>query len=230
MALGTTFGDVIEMVRDECRLSSNTSRGIDNLAYIKRLIKRQNEMLAQDYDWRHMTIAEPNGDKTLEAGSRYYDYPATLDPQRITSVWTEEGGTWEELVDGITPADYNLVGRMDPPLKWSRYTEAQFEVWPTPASNGGIVRFVGQRKPTALVNESSRLDMDDILVSLICAAEILAGTKQADAQAKADAAKRRLAQMRAGYADRTRVMVGRASRETIPLTEAFVQSIASRRT
>lgn len=223
MALRTTFGDVIEMVRDECRQSSNASRGIDHLAYIKRLIKRHYELLADDFDWQHLELLEPNGDKTLGVGQRYYDYPDTLNPLKIETVWTNQTGVWTKVEYGITPVDYTLVGASEPVVKWNRYGETQFEVWPTP-SGTGTLRFVGQKKPEALVTEGSRLDMDDQLVALFASAEILSGTKQPDAQAKADAAKRRLSQLRAGYADKTRVLMGRGQPEgRYPNTDAYIQ-------
>ena len=50
MALGTTLANLVIMVRDEARLSSSTSQGIDHLANIKRLLKRTHAMLCDSYE------------------------------------------------------------------------------------------------------------------------------------------------------------------------------------
>lgn len=230
MPLGTTFREVIEMVRDECRLSSNTSRGIDHLANIKRVIRRHYRLLADEYDWRHLDITGTDGDKTLQAGESYYDYPAALNPLWIQGVWTQSGGTWIKLEYGITPADFNLLTESDPPLKWAHSSATGFDVWPTPASDGGTVRFIGQRLVTDLTEDTKRLDMDDELVGLLAASDILAANKQSDAELKMKQAQHRLFQIRRGYADKTRVSMvrGRFSDAPPPLTEAFIQSVASR--
>lgn len=60
MALGTQLQLIVEMVRDEARLSSATSQGIDHLQQIKRLIRRTHIMLADSYEWAHLKLAMGN--------------------------------------------------------------------------------------------------------------------------------------------------------------------------
>lgn len=221
MALRTTFGEVIDMVREEAGLSTNTSRGVDHLDQIKRLIKRHYKSLAEDYDWRHLELKRDSSvsRKILQAGSRYYDYPTAANPQKITRAWVKWGSTWLPLDYGITYADRSAYDpdngqRIDPIQRWMAYDTAQFEVHPLPATNGvadgaNEVAFEGQRKVTELTQDGSRLDMDDILISLMCAAETLAASGRKDAaQVKADAAVARLWTLRGNTGSAARYVMG----------------------
>lgn len=238
MALRTTFGEVIEMVRSEARLSTNTSRSIDHLDHIKQLIKRNYKQLAEDYDWRHLELKRDTGvsRKLLQAGSRYYDYPTAVNPQKITRALVKWGGTWQPLEYGITYNDRSAYDpdnnqRVDPIMRWMAYGETQFEVWPLPATNGvadGVneVAFEGQKKVTELTADASRLDMDDILVSLMCAAEILAANELEKAAAvKADAASARLSTLRGNTGSKARYVMGlgRVGETVLPRAPRYIR-------
>lgn len=221
MALRTTFQEVIQQVRAEAKLSSNTSRGIDHLDYIKQLIRRHYYMLAEDYDWQHLEIKRDSSvsRKILQAGSRYYDFPTALNPLRIEKAWVKWGSVWLPLTYGITYNDRNALDpdadqRSDPITSWSFYGGDQFEVHPIPATNGAAdganeIAFEGQKKVEQLTSDTNRLDMDDILVSLLAAAEILAGNeKQKEAETKAQAAMARMQRLRANMGSKTRYRMG----------------------
>lgn len=197
MARGTTLSELRELVRAEARLSTNTSRGIDNNDYIDRLIKRVYETLWDDHDWPFLRVRREDSGKTIQAGQRYYDYPDDMSVETIEEVWAKFGSVWHKLEYGIPPDVYNDLDsdddeRSDPPLRWQMRDEDQFEIWPMPASNDGELRFVGKRKFVQLVATTDRAEIDDIAISLICAGEILASQKQADAQTKFDQAVRRI--------------------------------------
>ena len=217
---GTPFGTVIEMLRDECGTSSASSRSNDNLAYLKRILNRQYEFLCDDFDWTFLRIDNDEATKTLQAGDRYYDFPVAMDLETTIDADTFYGNIWIPLAYGISPQNYNAMNpeldqRADPQTNWRVVTDAngavQFEVWPLPASNGNLVRFKGRRKFVTLVNDTDICHMDDQLVVLYSAAEVLAKKNQKDAELKIAAAKARLVQMRAGYSDRNRVRVGMGS-------------------
>lgn len=222
MALRTTFGTVIEQTRNEARLSSNTSRGIDHLEHIKQVITRIYKTLAEDYDWQHLELKRDSSvsRKLLQAGSRYYNFPTAVNPMKITGMWVKWGTSWLPVDYGITYADRTAFDpddsdvRVDPIRKWMFYNGDQFEVWPLPATNGTAdgeneVAFEGQKVVEDLTSTSSRLDMDDHLVVLMAAAELLAETKQPEiAQIKGAAAMARLARVRANMGGRTRVRMG----------------------
>lgn len=215
MALRTTLNDIVDMVRDEARLSSNTSRGSDHRANIVRLIRRHYLTLADGYDWQHLSLRFGDSKKEMVAGQRFYDFPANLNTDRIVEVHHKHGAVWNPLDYGIGLNEYSardseLDERTDPVSKWDYYGHAQFEVWPIPASASGAVCFTGQKKVEPLSADDSRADLDDELIALFASAEILAGNKQMEAaQAKSDAARARLQQLKAGKSDKSRVCIGR---------------------
>lgn len=219
MALHTTRGQLVEMLRDEAGISSASSRGMDNLAKLHRLISRIYETLVDDFDWTFLRVDNDAATKVLEAGQRFYDFPVAMDFGTVVSADHFYGNVWVPLDYGITPADYTAMNpetnqRADPLRKWRTYSDTQFEVWPLPASTGNLVRFRGRRKAQRLVDDDSRADMDDQLIVLYAAAEILAKSNQKDAELKLAAANKRLLQLRRNASDKTRVRVGMGERES----------------
>lgn len=221
MALRTTFGGVVEQVRNETRLSSNTSRGIDHIDHIRQVVKRTYKTLAEDFDWEHLQLKRDSAvsRKLMQAGSRYYNFPTAVNPTKITGAWVKWGAVWLPMDYGITYDDRTAFdpdndSRVDPPRKWAYYGGDQFEVWPLPATNGTAdgsneIAFEGQKAVEDLTSDSSRLDIDDHLVVLMAATEILASHGQKEhAQVKAGAAQARLARVRANMASQTRVCIG----------------------
>lgn len=223
MALRQTFESVITAVREECGLSSATSRGIDQINRIKQLIKRHYNQLAEDYTWQHLKITRGSTEsrKVLAAGQRYYDFPTAMNPQKIERAWVKWGSTWEQMEYGISVEDYSAFDpdadqRSDPAMRWNYYNGDQFEVWPTPASNGvangnNEIAFDGQKAVTPLVQDSDRLDMDDILVTLMVAAELLSTTDKQGAQVKGDMAVARLNTLKYNMGTKERFIMGGAS-------------------
>lgn len=221
MALRETWAEVVEAVRKEARLSTNTSRGTDSLENIKQLVKRHYYTLAEEFDWQHLNVLRDDNAarKVMQDGLRFYDFPASINVQKIERAWVRHSGVWLPLTYGITHRDYSISDpedseEADPVQKWRFHGGTQFEVWPMPATNGtadgdGEVAFEGQKIVTQLTADADRLDMDDILVALFAAAEILAGNGQKDAAAvKAAAAQKRLQVVRGNMASKSRVVMG----------------------
>jgi hypothetical protein len=214
MALRTTLEELVEMVRDEARLSSNSSRGADHRNHIVRIIKRHYETLLDEHDWEHLQIKREDAGKDMQAGQRYYDFPANLDIGRISKVWYKWNGTWIPLTYGIDASHYTAQDsdedeRRDPAERWDFYSPTQFEVWPMPATNGAEVRFEGVRKGERLLNDGSRADLDDNMIALFAAGEILLENGQKDAaQAKIEAARRIMGQQKRRFSGNSRVRVG----------------------
>lgn len=224
MALRQTFGAIVEMARNEARLSTNTSRGTDHLDHVKQLVKRHYTLLAEDYDWEHLNINRDFDDSRvrLQAGSRFYDFPTGINNLKIGKLWLKWGLVWREIDYGIQFKDYSMLdpdsdARADPALKWDRREDTQFEVWPLPSSNGDTgapysnwVGFEGQRAVTQFVLDTDRADMDDYMVALFVAAELLAENGQkAASDAKVAAAVRRRDTLKASMSDKSRWTIGR---------------------
>lgn len=219
MARGTTLSELRLKVRAEARLSTNTSRGIDNQDYMDQMINRVYETLWDDHDWTFLRVLRSDAGKTLSAGARYYDYPTAMSLETIDEVWAKFGSSWHKLEYGIDPSVYNGLDsddnqRSDPPLRWTHRDEDQFEIWPLPASNDGELRFVGRRKFTELVNDNDQCEIDDILIALICAGEILAGQKQPDSQLKLDQAMARLGKLKGRTASKSTINFATGGRES----------------
>lgn len=211
--LRNTFSQIVEMVRDECAISSASSRGNDQLQYIQRLVKRQYEFLCDEHDWGFLHVTNDDATKILQAGERFYDFPVRMQMGNTLKADMFYANVWIPLIYGIEPEDYNSMNpelnqRSDPVIKWRMYDENQFEVWPMPASNGNKVRFRGKRLPEPLVSDTSRADMDDMLIVLYVSAEILAKQKSADSELKLAAAQRRLIQLKMRYTGRNVVRLG----------------------
>lgn len=220
MTIGTTRQDIIEMIRSECRVSSNTSRSVDNLPYYIQLVKRINASLTDEFAWPYMELAKTQAQKTMAAGQRYYDFPTKLSIEHITKVWYKQaaGNIWVPLVQGINPENYNEVDsdldiRSDPVVAWDFITDEndnlQFEVWPMPASDGGIVWFEGKKKNSPMAEDNDKADHDDILITLRAAGEVLKAKSKGDSEQKIGLAADRFHRLTSRLSNATPVSLGK---------------------
>ncbi len=185
MARGTQLGELVTQLRSEMKLSDSAAHSVNRLASMKLKLRQVQERLWLEYDWPFMI---GNYEKTLAAGSRYYDLP--VDPGRINSVHVKWQEHWLPLNFGIGTEQYNQFSadettRLDPATHWDFYNDSgeQFEVWPVPATNGSIVRFDGVGNLSNLVSETDTADLDDMLIVLYAAAALM--RDPADRQVKA---------------------------------------------
>jgi len=190
MARGTTLSQMIAMLREELAQASSPALGQNNRPTLARKLKRTYEVLYGRFDWEHLKIYR---DKDLSAGARYYAFPTDLEFERVNKVEVLHSGQWIPVCYGISAEQYNIFNpdrgeRSDPVERWQAYEDDQFEVWPLPAAGAGSadgkLRFWGVKKFAPLVAESDRALLDDNMVVLYAAAEILAKAKAQDAQAK----------------------------------------------
>lgn len=204
MARGTQLEELVNMLRAEAGHSTLVSAGIDNLPALKQTIRRVQEVLADDYDWPFLRY-EPY--KNLNAGQRFYDMPTAMDFERIEAVVVWYDGQPHLLERGIGPEEYAQYDsenddRAGPPMRWDwKYTDdtdsEQIEVWPIPpASDTYRLQFYGFRRLNALVQDSDTADLDDQLIVLTAASEILARQKSEDAPLKQRMAKARFDQLK----------------------------------
>jgi hypothetical protein len=186
MARGTTFSEMIEMLKLKVGLDPDPALSLNLRPRLELLIKEEYERLYQEFDWPFLRIFP---DMLTQAGERFYDVPDNMDLERIETVDYYWGNRWFPLERGISQIDYNTYNpdldvRVDPTFKWDiKFTDpkAQVELWPIPASNDNKVRFTGIRKKTELVDTTSRCDLDDQMIVLFAASEYLAGRGSKDA-------------------------------------------------
>ena len=114
--------------------------------------------------------------------------------------------------DGSPPDGGNPPETLDPIQRWKYNDQNQFEIWPVPSSNQ-ILRFVGQRVLNSLItyvgqsntsdsvtpNWNATCDLDDSLIILYTAAELLKEKNSAQWQTIATDASNRMAYIRASY-------------------------------
>lgn len=193
MPLNTTLGELMTRLREECGHSVNPAQGQNTATHHKRILQRTQNFLWQDHAWNHLKVWR---EEQLYAGQRYYTFEPDLDFERIEEAWVLFSGTWQPIDYGITLLNYNVTDpdldeREDPVRRWNKHEGNQYEVWPVPNSNDTRLRFRGVRKLRPFVGDEDQCDIDDELIVLFAAAEILSRQKSPDAQVKLDMAVKR---------------------------------------
>lgn len=190
MARGTQLSALVDQLRAEIGASTNVAMGVNTLPNLHQVLRRTQERLWQDFDWPFAWIER---DEPMANGQRYYAFDDDIDFDRIRHAHVKYANVWRELSYGITPADYNvsnpeLGAKQDPVRKWRHWEGNQFEVWPVPSSPNCSIRFRAIKKLDPLISDSDRAVLDDTLIVLYAAAELLARAKAEDAPAKLQAA------------------------------------------
>ena len=211
MARGTTLANLLLMLKAETGQVMTAGVGEAEDTRLKYLLAQQQQWLAAEFDWPFL---ERTGDVLFAAGDRTGTLPTTLDYERPVRVVALDSDVWRPLVYGISPEEFIVwnsdeAETADPILKWKYATDTTFEVWPIPAT-ATTVRFTGQKELSRLTETTDTADLDDLLIVLFTAAELLAGQKQSDAQAKLVRAQARLNTLKSAYpkANSTFVMGG----------------------
>lgn len=197
------FMQLVSALRAELGKSVDPAVGVADLPSLKQTIGRVYESLYDSYDWPHLTRFFPK--TTLNAGQRYYDFPDGTDYDKVeravvwqndTPITIERGIDFEEYAQ----FDSDAGVRADPVAKWDvRDIDGKpaLEVWPIPSGSGYSVQFKGKIAFVPLVDDADLCLLDDQLVVLMCAAELLPRSKSADAQIKLAAAQQRLGMTKA---------------------------------
>lgn len=200
MARGTTLANLLLMLKAETGQVMTAGVGEAEDTRLKYLLAQQQQWLAAEFDWPFL---ERTGDVLLAAGDRTATLPSTLDYERPVRVTALDQDIWRPLIYGISPQEYITWNsdedeRADPILKWKYATDTTFEVWPRPAT-ATTVRFTGQKELSRLTETTDTADLDDLLIVLFTAAELLAGQKQSDAAAKLARAQARFNTLKSAY-------------------------------
>lgn len=190
------------MLRDETGQANSVAVGVAAMPALKQILRRTQDTLYLRHDWPFL---RQHFDRiTLQAGERFYDVPNALNLERIeeVAIWfnnlpmvIEKGIGNEEYAKYDSEAD----SRAEPALRWDvRWTgsKEQIEIWPIPSTNDQQLQFRGIRKLRPLINNDDVCDLDDHMIVLFAAAEILARDKSPDAQAKLQAGEARFQLLR----------------------------------
>ena len=201
MARGTTLGQLIEDLRAEAGHALAPSLGASTRDVFINVLRRQQKRLWEDYSWPFLRVSR---DIPVQAGLRYYNIPTDMTWERIERIEFRWGDRWQKLEYGIGIEHYNqydsdLDIRSYPVYRYREAEHNQVELWPVTSENGnattrdGMVRFTGIRNLSQFTGDADRADLDDQLLVLFSAAEVLARQKTNDASSK-------LAQAQAHYA------------------------------
>jgi len=206
MALRTTLVNLLDDLRAECRMSLNPAHNPQDRDRQVKMLQRKQEWLWNDFDWPHLRVERF---LDLQAGQRYYDLAAArdaqnvlrgdLDIQREIFVQVRDSSAYCVMQPHIGAAQYathdsELDERSWPVTNWRISEDEQMEVWPIPDQNAdpttleGRIKITGIRKLRPLIADTDRADLDDRLLVLHAAAEVLAAAGATDAQIKLDQA------------------------------------------
>jgi hypothetical protein len=197
------FAQLVSDLRAELERSTDPAVGVADLPTLKQVIARNYEAAYQNYDWPHLrTIFDKI---PLSAGQRFYDFPEGCDYDDVEEIVVWWNALPVPIERGIGFDDYATYdsedgATSDPVLKWdvrATDTHEQMEVWPVPASNQQSIQIRGQRKFAPLVNDDDLCRIDDLIVVLASAVELVPAKARTAAQAKLAAAQARLARVKA---------------------------------
>lgn len=185
MARGTMLTELREMLRAEIGASSSVAMGVNTVNQYDHILRRTQDRLWAEHNWEFGSI---DRDENLIAGERYYAFDADIDFDRITEAHVKWNGVWHPIEYGIGENHYNAHDsdedeRQDPVLRWDHHEDNQFEVWPIPLTACPL-RFRAYRKLPALISPSDTAYLDDNLIVLYAAAELLARSGANDAPSK----------------------------------------------
>lgn len=207
MARNTPLSSLLLMLKG--MIGKSLTVGTADDAILKQLLSDKQKWLSCEYDWPFL---EDRFDVNVVPNSRYLAFPTTdqqghtttLNLERPVLVETFWNNLWTKLDYGIGSSQFNYLNsdqpgnKQDPIQNWRWSEENQFEIWPI---NTGpqTVRFTGQRALGVLVAPSDTADLDDLLIVLPVAAELLARSKQQDSQLKQQQFQERLWRLRSSY-------------------------------
>jgi hypothetical protein len=204
MARKTTLVKLLDDLRAEARLSLNPSHNLQNRPVQVKMLQRVQDRLWEDFAWPHMRVERQ---VPIQAGQRYYAPPSDMRIDRIERIEFYTDGAWRLIAPGIDPENYtawnsDLDQRSWPPRRWQIFEDETVEIWPiadtnaTEATREGYLKFTGIRNLNQLVDDGDRADLDDRLIVLYAAAEMLAASGSKDAQLKLDQANSIYARLR----------------------------------
>lgn len=212
---GATLAALLTGLRSELRISVNPAHNIQVRDQQVYMLQRIQETLWDDYTWPHLKVFRY---LVPTANQRLYDITGCLKENntntlvaagdmkidRVISMWIRDGSVWRPMKAGIGDERFNAwnsdTGEVSwPPRRWAVAENDQIEIWPIPGITGdavnqlNVIRVHGVRSLTSLVNDTDTADLDDRLLVLYAAAELMNGE---DGKKKMALANRRLMKIR----------------------------------
>jgi hypothetical protein len=186
MARGTQFAALVYMLRAEIRRSTAVNVGVDDLPEIKQAINRQYAIQWAATEWPFLDdyykLQLNIGQKLYSPPNGLYFTTRAMTFDRIKDIAVFYSGVPQRIERGIHFEDYalfdgDLGSYSDPVLKYDiRYGNAgqeQIEVWPVPSGSAQVLKAFAKVAWAPLVSDSDLCLIDDLLVVLFAAADLL---------------------------------------------------------
>lgn len=181
MARGANLSRLEQLVRAEARHNTSAAAGINASDHIRTVIARTYENLWREHDWPHLIAYHAI---TLAAGQYLYALPSTVTAERVLAHesyvhYPDLSQRYPVEAREIGFHHYNTLdpaetsGRTDPIQYWMIRPDEMVEVWPAPLTDGGVFYLRGVRSVPALIADADVAQLDDRLISLFAAAEIM---------------------------------------------------------
>lgn len=189
MARGKTFGQIVDATRAEARMTNNPAAGLNANQNVRQVIARTYENLWDQTDWPHLEAAF---EIQLQAGQQFYDIPSGVRAERLSekagyAYYPGDARRYPVTSKDIGWSEYNELEpsvstqRLDPMRFWCLRADDRIEVWPVPATGWPTVQnslfLRGIRNVDPLVDDGDICQLDDRLVTLFAAAELMGPEK-----------------------------------------------------
>lgn len=199
----TTLETMVRDLRYETHRSADPNIGLDEYPSLCHLLERVQKTLYWDFDWPFLKI---RADITLVAGQRYYNVPSDIDFERIISFRGNGNDYWKPIIRGIGMEHYEIYDsdndeRGYPTERWDVWNTGsgeQLEIWPMPDQSGETIRISAFKKLAPLVADNDVCTLDNDLIVLFAAAELMASQDAQKATAKLNLANKLFAKLRGG--------------------------------
>jgi len=212
VARHVTLVRILDQLRAEARLSMNPAHNHQVRDSHVNLLQRVQERLWDDFTWPHLRVQRM---QKVQAGQRYYSPPPEMQIDNIENLQIYDSGGWQPMLPGIYAEHYSahnsdLDERAYPPQRWQIHEDEDLELWPISDTDAnqdtmeGMLKFTGIRNLKPFVADSDRADLDDRLLVMFAAAELLAASGAKDAQLKLDQANQIYRRLRSGLTPRRR--------------------------
>lgn len=179
MARGRQLSQLLNQLQAEAGMSVLPSSSVSSRDHRVQLLNRVQARLYAAFDWDFAFIKR---DMDVIAGERRVGQPADVEFDRTSycALATFGRNDWRELAYGINEANYRQVaeGEQGEPLAWAP-SEGWVELWPTP-DNHYTLRFRGYRTLPLMVDTDDRALLDDTLIVLFAASELMKRAKLPD--------------------------------------------------
>lgn len=239
---GTTLANVLTKLKSELGVNLTVGSADDSRYY--ELIETQQEWFASMYDWNVLKDTW-TVNVTAGVGGRYptlptmdvYNNSFAINFDRPLKASVKYSDNWQDVEFGIGVDEMNVWDSDDaessePIQRWKLKDgdSTKLEIWPLGVSATQTLRFDGQRKVQSLRTNGAFvttkvLDLDDRLICLSIAVDLLTAKEDPSAKSKADRLEALWKVLRASESKSSRSFplgsgVGRATnpRKVVPIT------------